>query len=87
MLRLLSFVVAALVILGVAANAEDKNKANLDRAKNTVDRIRQPDPPQVSTSTVRSPTAAEIAAQQNAAEKARQKGASDLKTKPPPSPR
>jgi hypothetical protein len=87
MLRLCTLVFATLVVLSAGVNAEDKNKANLDRAKNTVDRIRQPDPPQVSTTTVRSPTAAEIAARENAAEKARQRGASDLKTKPPPSPR
>jgi hypothetical protein len=89
MVRLLSVIFAALMVLGATASATDKNKSktNLAPAQNTVDRVRLPDPPRVSTSTTRSPSAAEIAAQQNAAERARQRGGADLKTPPPPPPK
>lgn len=66
------FVIAAGAGLALAPlHAEEKNK-KLEKAKNTVDAIRQADPPQASTDTAK-PSAQEIARRENAKEQQRQK--------------
>lgn len=71
---------AAVVLAATAANAQNTN-TNLNRAKNTVDNIRQADPPKVSTGTVVQPIARPPQQMPT--------GGSDvhrMKTNPPPSP-
>lgn len=51
---LTALITAVLLVAGVAG-AEEKKDKKLDPAKNTVDRIRQADPPEVSTTTKPSP--------------------------------
>lgn len=62
---------ASFVAMTIAAWAadNDKNKTNLNRARDTVDRIRQPDPPRVSSGTT---NAADIARRENDRERQRQ---------------
>lgn len=62
---------ASFVAMTVAAWAadNDKNKTDLNRARDTVDRIRQPDPPRVSSGTT---NAADIARRENDRERQRQ---------------
>lgn len=68
MRTLLAAALAATALAAWGAD-KDKNKANLDRARNTVDRIREPDPPRVSSGTT---NAAEIARRENERERQRQ---------------
>jgi len=55
----------------VLAAEKEKKGADLSRARDTTDRIRQADPPQVQRSTG-TPSAAEIARQENERERQRQ---------------
>ncbi len=71
----------ATVLLAATAAHAQNTKANLDRAKNTVNNIRQADPPKVSTGTVVQPIARPP--------QQMPRGGSDIhrmKTNPPPSP-
>jgi len=64
-----------LAIPGLGADAKDKDK-KLDKAKNTVDNIRQADPPKVSTGTAKSDPK-EISDRLNKEEKERRKAAAE----------
>jgi hypothetical protein len=48
--------IAMATVLALAGAANAQGNTNLDRAKGTVDNIRAPDPPRVSTGTVVTPT-------------------------------
>jgi hypothetical protein len=71
----LVYAAAVSVALATAAHAQS---GGLNKAKNTVDNIRQPDPPQVSTGTVVQPIPKPP--------QQMPRGGSDLKVKPPPPP-
>ncbi len=76
-LRMKIYATVATLVCVTAAFAVDneKKKPKLDKAQNTVDRIRQADSPQVQTSTGTT-SAADIARRENAAEQQRQREAS-----------
>jgi hypothetical protein len=81
MKTLLVLFVAVVVVAGGAiglVDGKDDKKLDLDKAKDTVDRIRQPDPPSVSTGTKPSPVGVP-------AEEFKPKGPS-VRPKEPPSP-
>jgi hypothetical protein len=52
---LVLLVAGAVTVGGLAQSVEGKEDKKLERAKDTVDRIREPDPPKVSTETKPSP--------------------------------
>jgi hypothetical protein len=66
--RLIATFLAVIALTAWGADS-DKSKAGLDKARNTVDRIRQADPPRVSSGTT---SAGDIARRENAAERQRQ---------------
>jgi hypothetical protein len=72
------FIAGTLAIGVLAGSAEGKDDKKLDKAKDTVDRIREPDPPSVSTETKPSPSGVPV-------EQFKPKGPS-VHPKEPPSP-
>jgi hypothetical protein len=70
------FIGGALAIGVLAGTAEGKDDKNLDKAKDTVDRIREPDPPKASTETKPSPVGVPV-------EEFKPKGPSVRPTEPP----
>jgi hypothetical protein len=71
-----TFVVIALGLLfgsGISGADDNQKKDKLDHAKQTVNNIRQADPPRASTSTVKTDTAKSIANREKRKEQQRQK--------------
>ena len=78
-MKIFSLVVCLVAVLFLGLAAPTVQAADLSQAKDTVDRIRQPDPPQVSTTTKPSPVGQPVSDYKPPA-------ARSLKVKEPPPP-